>query len=241
MEQDTSIGTGDGTFRSTVWDDLAAARENPTRLGELIARYWRPVYRTVRYGWHAPREEAKDLTQEFFSRLLQDGSFDRADPHRGRFRNFLGEALRHFMLNTRRDASRLKRGGGKPILTLDLTDEDERPIPVAGAKLEPGQLFDRAWAHQLLEDAIERLRADLASKGQEIQYRIFEAYDLAEEPGTYRAVAERLKLRESAVRNHLHEVRRRLNRILMRRILDYAQTPKEAVEEFRALFSRDVR
>lgn len=234
--QDTSVG--DGAFRTTAWDELAAARDDPALLGELMMRYWRPVYRTIRHGWHAPREEAKDLTQEFFSRLLQDGTFSRADPERGRFRAFLSEALRHFMLNARRDASRVKRGGGRIILALDVTDDDDRPIAVPDSTDAADVVFTRAWAHQLLAEAIERLRAELVSEGHEVQYRVFEAYDLADRPGTYGDVAGALKLRESDVRNHLHEVRRRLQRHLMKHILDYSQNADEAVDEFRALFSK---
>jgi RNA polymerase sigma-70 factor (ECF subfamily) len=235
-QHETSIGTGDGTFRTTVWDDLAAAREDPRRLGDLIARYWRPVYRTLRHGWHASREEAKDLTQEFFSRLLEDGTFAQADPARGRFRAFLLGALRHFMLNVRRDAGRLKRGGGRAVLALEPAEEDERPIAAADGAPSPERLFERAWAQQMLDEAIGRLRAELVSDGRERHWKVFEAYDLTDPPGTYAETAERLGLRESEVRNLLHEVRRRLNRILMRRILDYTETPEQAVEEFRSLF-----
>lgn len=237
--QDTSIG--DGSFRTTAWDELAAARKDPALLGELMMRYWRPVYRTLRHGWHVPREEAKDLTQEFFSRLLQDGTFDRADPARGRFRAFLAEALRHFMLNVRRDAARLKRGGGRILLALDVSDDDDRPIEVADATDPADLVFTRAWAQQILAESIERLRAELVSEGRELHYRVFEAYDLADRPGTYGEVAEALRLRESDVRNYLHDVRRRLQRHLMKHILDYSQNADEAVEEFRALFSKGVR
>ena len=230
--QETSVG--DGAFRTTAWDDLAAARDDPALLGELMMRYWRPV-------WHAPREEAKDLTQEFFSRLLQDDTFKRADPGRGRFRAFLSEALRHFMLNVRRDASRVKRGGGRILLALDIGEEDDRPIAVANTTDGADVVFTRAWAQQLLADAIDRLRAELVSEGRETQYRVFEAYDLSEQPGTYGDVARALKLRESDVRNYLHEVRGRLQRHLMKHILDYSQDADEAVEEFRALFSREPR
>lgn len=233
---------GSGRFQTTIWDDLKAAKESPEALNSVVQRYWRPIYKTIRYGWNRSADEAHDQTQEFFSRLIEDGSLTRADSSRGRFRSFLREALRHFMLKEKRDASRLKRGGGTRRFSLDVAaEEDEAPAMPASASSTPDDLFDRVWAQQVLTESIAALRAELVGEGKEAYFRAFEAYDLtAAGEGTYVALAEALKVRESDVRNYLHESRARLRRIVLARLSAYSGSPEEAYEEFRALFGGEA-
>ncbi len=95
-------------------------------LAELCGTYWYPLYVYVRRRGCRP-EEAEDLTQAFFARILGgDDILQMADPGRGRFRSFLLAALDHFLANQwRRDRAR-KRGGGQPVLSLDPPDGERR-------------------------------------------------------------------------------------------------------------------
>ena len=91
-------------------------------MGWLIERYWRPVYWALRADSSVAANEARDLTQEFFIRLLDGHVIATVDPARGSFRSYLKGALRHFLLNELRDARAQKRGGGRKLLSLDFDD-----------------------------------------------------------------------------------------------------------------------
>src|SRR5262249_56607866 len=63
-----------GQFTTTHWSVVleAGQRDSPTAaeaLEQLCRTYWYPLYAYVRRKGHAV-EEAEDLTQEFFSKLL---------------------------------------------------------------------------------------------------------------------------------------------------------------------------
>ncbi len=105
-----------GCFVTTHWSVvLTAGRSDTTRaraaLEQLCRNYWQPLYAYVRRTGHS-REEAEDLTQEFFARLLAQNTVARADPARGRFRSFLLASLKHFLANEWEKARAQKRGGG---------------------------------------------------------------------------------------------------------------------------------
>src|SRR5262245_13632540 len=123
MDDDTDLGGPAAAFpvtrgslvRAAGSDDFAVRREAQET---LIAAYWKPVYKYVRFKWGVPNEDAKDLTQAFFARSVEKGFFDRFDPAKARFRTFLRVCVDGFVANERRAAGRLKRGGGAELLTL---------------------------------------------------------------------------------------------------------------------------
>ena len=116
----------------------------PRALEELCRAYWYPLYAFVRRKGHGP-DEAADLTQEYFARLLESGLLARADPSRGRFRAFLRTDCGFFLSHQAgRDRAR-KRGGGRPPLSIDARDAEGRYLrEPADAGLTPDRLFDRA-------------------------------------------------------------------------------------------------
>src|SRR5215475_5588560 len=102
-------------FVTTHWTKVLEARGNSPEaraaLGDLCAGYYAPVFSFIRFN--SPDEEsAKDLTQEFFARLLARQGIDNVDPRRGRFRSYLLGAVKHFLSDAREHAGRLKRGAG---------------------------------------------------------------------------------------------------------------------------------
>jgi DNA-directed RNA polymerase specialized sigma24 family protein len=150
-----------GCFVTTHWSVvLTAGRHETTRaraaLEELCRNYWHPLYAYVR-GTGYSREEAEDLTQEFFARLLAHNSVARADPARGRFRSFLLAALKHFLANEWEKARAQKRGGGaQPIPLAFDTAETRCAQPIAPGD-KPDRAYDRHWASALLEVVLGRL------------------------------------------------------------------------------------
>ena len=69
--------------------DQPEAAERERRLQTVLQRYWKPVYTYIRVAWHQPVEDAKDLTQAFFTHLLEKGYFTGLHPDKGRFRGYL--------------------------------------------------------------------------------------------------------------------------------------------------------
>ena len=108
-------------FATTQGSLVLALREQDSEeareaLVELCKRYWFPLYAYIRRSGHS-REDAEDLTQAFFAEFLEKGHFARADPQRGRFRDFLLTSLRNFMEMQRRRDQTQKRGGGATLVS----------------------------------------------------------------------------------------------------------------------------
>src|SRR5205814_990544 len=101
----------------------ASAPEARDALALLCRTYWYPLYAYVRARGHGA-DEAQDLTQSFFARLLEKNTLRAADPERGRFRSFLLASLKHFLANEWDRQSAQKRGGGRPVASLDVPYDD---------------------------------------------------------------------------------------------------------------------
>jgi len=108
------VGPSD-SFEATHWSVVLAAG-NPqspqaqTALAELCRAYWYPLYVFIRrQGTNA--EDAQDLVQGFFARLIEKNFVAAAEPEKGRFRSFLLLALKRYMANQWDHANREKRGG----------------------------------------------------------------------------------------------------------------------------------
>src|SRR4029078_12609899 len=128
-------------------------------LENLCRTYWYPLYAYVRRKGY-PAEDAQDLTQEFFTRLLGRNYLSVADRNRGKFRSFLLGSLEHFLAREWTKARAQKRGGGQPILSLDELQAEKRYLLEPAHELTAEKMFDRRWATTLLEQAMARLREE---------------------------------------------------------------------------------
>jgi DNA-directed RNA polymerase specialized sigma24 family protein len=106
--------------------DASDAGERRQAWETLIAAYWKPVYKHLRLTWTLPREDAEDLTQDFFARALEGGTLERFDAGKARFRTYLRVCLDRFASNARKAERRLKRGGGHAHLSLDFPGAERR-------------------------------------------------------------------------------------------------------------------
>src|ERR1017187_9880137 len=109
-----------GIFVTTQWTQVLATRgdspEARQALSDLCAAYYTPVFVLMRRA--APSEEAaRDLTQEFFARLLSRAGLGQVDPERGRFRFFLLGGGEDLPGGGQGRQARLKRGGGRVPLS----------------------------------------------------------------------------------------------------------------------------
>lgn len=206
-------------------------------LEELCRTYWYPLYAYIRRHGHS-REDAEDLTQGFFARLLEKNYLESITSDGGRFRSFLLVALKRFMANQWDRANCQKRGGGVSPLSLDWQEAETRYQFVPADNLSPDKLYDRAWATVLLEQVIVRLRDEHGSEGKRDLYEKLKPYLMvgkSEIP--YARVATDLKISEGAVRVAVHRLRKRYRELLHEEITQTLATPAQASEEMQALFS----
>ena len=157
---------GQPLFATTHWSVVLAAADQETpeaaaALENLCKSYWYPLYAYVRRRGYSP-EDAQDLTQEFFARFLEKGSFSLADPARGRFRTFLLKSLQHFLADDWKRAHRAKRGGGTIPLSLDGVAAEARYAAGLADTATPERLYEERWAMTLLEQVLEQMREDYA-------------------------------------------------------------------------------
>ncbi|MBV9126332.1 MAG: sigma-70 family RNA polymerase sigma factor, partial [Planctomycetes bacterium] len=162
---------GSGRFATTRWSVvLAAGRcaspDSQVALTALCETYWYPLYAFVRRrGYRA--EDAQDLTQEFFARLLEKGSLRAADRERGKFRSFLLSSFQHFLTQEWDRAHAQKRGGGRTLLSLDLAVGENRYHLEPAHELTPERIYERRWALVLIDRALARLRDEFAAAGKQ--------------------------------------------------------------------------
>ena len=121
-------------FTTTHWSVVLDAQgESPAAqeaLENLCRVYWRPIYGFVRREGVRP-EEAKDITQGFFTLILDRKDFQSVRQEKGRLRSFLLASLKHFMANERRDAAAIKRGGGQTLIPLDEIEANDLSSSIA--------------------------------------------------------------------------------------------------------------
>ena len=233
--------TGD-IFATTHWSVvLAAGRQaDPaarTALEESCQTYWFPVYAYIRRRGRT-REDAEDLTQEFFRRLLERNDFARLDSEHGRFRAYLLAVLKHFLANEWDKSQRQKRGGGMEPLSLDWRTADTQFQVAVASPLSPDQAFDREWAVALLAKVVETLREECAADGKAAQFVLLKDF-LATGSGesTYAEIARSLSMEETAVRVAVHRLRKRYRQLLRNEISHTLSNAGQVDEELNALFS----
>jgi RNA polymerase sigma-70 factor (ECF subfamily) len=226
-------------FETTHWSVVLAAgdREHPRfrdALSELCALYWAPVRAFVRrrVGDDAL---ADDLTQGFFTGLLERGALAAADRDRGRFRGFLLTSVK-FYLSDQWDRERaLKRGGTMKTLPLDERSGGTPPIDPPDPMLTPDREYDRQWALALLALVAKRLDAELAEHGDPARMRRLAVLLTDGGDTRYRDIAEELGMTESAVKVSVHRLRKRYGAILREEVLRTVAAPDAVDEELRFL------
>lgn len=242
MPSSSGPGTnpGGGRFATTQWSlVLAAGRRGSAgaedALARLCALYWYPVFAFVRRRGHPP-DEAEDLTQAFFTRLIEKGDVSDADRSRGRFRSFLLTACQCFLANERDRALTLKRGGGRVPLSIDVAVAEGRYEQALAHAETPERLYDRQWCLALLEGVLEALRAEYAASGKQPVFERLQPFlSGSSEAGTHAAAARELGTSPGAVKVAVHRLRRRYRDELRRRIADTVESDQDVEDELRYL------
>jgi DNA-directed RNA polymerase specialized sigma24 family protein len=229
-------------FTTTHWSAVLAAGHASSpgaerALAELCQTYWPPLYAYLRRRGQSSAD-AKDLTQEFFCRLIQKRWLDKVVEGRGRFRAYLLTAMNHFLTNEWERATSQKRGGGAPHFSLSNVDPEGQyysaDIPDS---MTPDKLFARRWAETVLGVVIDRLQSECELDGARDRFDELKVFLVAGAPPSYADVAGRLKMTESALKSAIHRLRRRFAELLREEVGRTVATPGEVEEELRDLLS----
>lgn len=242
-QQPPASGPSDAAgFAATRWTVVLAAAggESPSRAGEAMAElcrtYWYPLYAYVRRRGYSAAD-AEDLTQAFFERFLELESLASADPGRGRFRSFILTAMNHFLATQREKARAEKRGGGRPILSLELAAAEQRYDLEPADESSPDKVFDKQWALALLNEVVSRLEDEYRRDGKAVLFAALkETLAGPRESQPYIVLAARLGMNEGAVKVAVHRLRKRYRELLQAEIANTVASPEEVEEEMKHLF-----
>jgi RNA polymerase sigma factor (sigma-70 family) len=242
VDRDTEIGGPGGRFPATQHSVLDGAQsddpaERRRAWDVLVAAYWKPAYKYIRLKWRCSNEEAKDLTQGFFTRAVEKDFFRSYDPEKGSFRNFLRVCLDGFVANERQSAQRIKRGGEFQITALEFeTAEGElRQVEVADP-FSMEEYFHQEWVRSVFSLALERFRQKCEAKGKQLHFRIFQAYDLGDGARlTYQDMAREFGISVTDVTNYLHYARTEFRGTVLDTLRELTATNREFQEDARFL------
>jgi RNA polymerase sigma-70 factor (ECF subfamily) len=231
-------------FPTTHWSRVAhavnpAAPEARAALAELCGTYWYPIYAFIRRKGHDP-DEALDLTQDYFTRLLETGVLASADHRLGRFRAFLRTDCGFFLSHHHDRRRALKRGGGHTALPIDARDAEGRYLREPVDETTPERLFDRTWALNLLAEVLKQLAREYADTGRATQFEILQgAIGKQARQIPYADLAARMGTSEGAVQQVVQRLRKRYKAILRDRIAATLDDPDQAAidDEIRDLFT----
>lgn len=229
-------------FATTHWSVVLAARggedtQAATALETLCRSYWYPLYSFVRHQGYAP-EDAEDLTQAFFARLLEKDYLAAVGPAKGKFRSFLLTALKRFLADERDRATARKRGGHHRPIPLDLQRAEEHFQLEPKHDLTPERLFERRWAVTVLERARTRLQEEYVAAGKGAlfeQLKGFHSYD--ETTIAYADAAAGLAVPENTVKSHVRRLRQRYQQLLREEIAQTVSDQTEVADEIRHLLA----
>lgn len=207
------------TFATTHWTAVLQAG-NPCSsdavraLEELCRTYWYPLYAYARSKGHEV-EDAKDLTQEFFARLLEKNYLGVADRRKGQFRWFLLTAFKHFLANEYDRAHAAKRGGGSAPIPLDTALAENLYQTELRTEASPDQVYDRSWALTLLEKVRNQLRDEHACQGKGRRFSVLEAYLPGETASqSYAEAGAELGISGGAIKVEVHRMKQRFSELL---------------------------
>ncbi|MFN7021157.1 MAG: RNA polymerase sigma factor [Phycisphaerales bacterium] len=238
-------------FQTTHWSLVYRARGDRTVLEQLLRRYWSPVYAFIRrqgYGGH----DASDLTQEFLARVvLGRDLIGKAEQARGRFRSFLKQALRNFLIDQHRTGRASRgRGDGRSLSTglkggadsaaaaaLPLSDKTGHTLNEPVFTDEMSRQFDREWAATIIQATLQRMEDAVRKEDMEAHWTAFDAIILGPtlrqtSPIDLKQLGDRLGIADlSQISNMLQTMKRRFRRALREVVAETVDTPAQIEEE----------
>jgi RNA polymerase sigma-70 factor (ECF subfamily) len=237
---DDSLQANAARFATTRWSLVVAAARRSTpesarALASLCELYWYPLY-AYAYRRVNNVHEAEELTQAFYVELLERKTIDSADPVRGRFRAFLITAFKHFLSKEWDKAKAQKRGGGRPLQSLDFAEANSRLASESMAGRTPEEIYQRKWAILLLDQTLHRLRSEFQQAGKSEMFQALQEF-LVDRGQSYRKVAKSLGMTEGAVKMTVSRMRKRYRELIRDEVAQTVADPADVEDELRDLFS----
>ncbi|HQZ27534.1 MAG: RNA polymerase subunit sigma-24 [Verrucomicrobiales bacterium] len=213
-----------GFFRTTHWSLVHRAVETESEsanqaLEEICTAYWYPLYGFIRRQGHNV-QDAEDLTQGFFTKLLTKEILGAADREKGHLRSFLLTCLRRY-LSDQRDRRFAEKRGSEVTFSLDTALAEERySAEPASGDLPPDRLFQRRWAITLLEFSLNAIRLEFANRGKADLFAALRPFlGLGETSAeSYEVVACRLGMPVGTFKSHVSRVRERWREVLFEQV-----------------------
>ena len=229
---------GSSRFPTTRWTLVVAAgdpqrKDARSALVSLCENYWYPLYAYLRRRGYAP-DQAQDLTQEFFVRVLEGRYLDRADPEKGRFRSFILTSLKFFVADEQ-DRQRAQKRGGGAVVSLEFSSGEERYQREPGHYETPDRIFERRWALSMLERVMERLRDEFVQHGRPENFERMKVFLLGQSEAPYADLAREMNTSEGALKVAIHRLRKRYRELFRQEIADTVADPAKVESELRYL------
>ena len=229
---------GPSQFPTTRWTLVVAAgnpeqKEARSALASLCENYWYPLYAYLRRRGY-PADQAQDLTQEFFIRVLEGRYLDRADPEKGRFRSFILTSLKFFVADEE-DRDRAQKRGGGMVEPLEFSSGEERYQREPAHEETPERIFERRWALTMLDRVVERLRQEFVQHGRPEHFERLKVFLLGQSDAPYAALAREMNTSEGALKVAIHRLRKRYRDLFRQEIADTVADPSEVESELRFL------
>lgn len=241
-EADTTAMGGEGkSFQTTYWPEIRDAKSSAESrrkeiIGKLLTRYWKPVYCYLRRKGYN-NEQAKDLTQGFFHEIvLGRDLIQRSEEAKGRFRTFLLTALDRYVVSVYQHDTAKKRAPRSVILRLETPELPD--LPAAQKEARPDQLFHYAWAVELLDQVIAKVKEECLGTNKGIHWEVFRAKVLAPvfenvpSPSLKEVCAKYGVENEAKASNMIVTVKRRFRLLLRRFLRQFVQSESEIEREF---------
>ncbi len=242
VQSGLSVIAGSPVFATTHWSVVltagdAGSPQADLALSDLCRTYWYPLYAFVRRKGHSAHD-AQDLTQAFFARLLEKNYVAQANRERGRFRTYLLTAFTHFLSDEWDKARRLKRGGGRELISFDAASAEERYLLERVDHLDAAKLYERRWVTTLFDKVLGRLELEFRESGKGELFDGLKGFLLGEDTGSrYAESGLRLGMKEDAVKQAVHRMRRRYRELFREEIAQTVAGPNEVEDELNYLYA----
>ncbi len=231
---------GNSQFPTTRWTLVLAAsdpgrKEARSALVCLCENYWYPLYAYLRRRGYSA-DQAQDLTQEFFVRVLEGRYLDRADPEKGRFRSFILTSLKFFVADEG-DRERAQKRGAGTLEPLEFPSGEERYQREPAHGETPERIFERRWALSVIDRVVEKLREEFVQHGRPEHFERLKGFLLGQSDAPYSALAREMSTSEGALKVAIHRLRKRYRELFRQEIADTVADPAEVEPELRYLAS----
>ena len=236
-----TLQEGGATFRTTHWTVILSAQKSEGKqlsdkeLSEFCEGYWPPLYAFLRRRGY-PSPDAQDYVQGFFTYILGEGTLTRADQEKGKLRTYLLTSLRNFVMDEHDREGRLKRGGGRQILSFNEFLPEAEASMLATSQLDDISTYDLTWASNIARRAWQRLREAMAAEGKAEWLDELKPFIAAgSDAPNQEEVATRLGVPIATLRTWLSRLRQRYRILLRLEVASTVSNPADVDEELHYL------